>query len=56
LAPQFGFSTADPNYFTNFRNPVFSFFSAERLLIVYSQKGIDGVKQEVQKLRDQGVI
>ena len=56
LAPGFGFSPADPNYFTNFRNPVFSFFSAERLLIVYSQKGIDGVKQEVEKLRDQGVI
>ena len=56
LAPQFGFSPADPNYFTNFRNPVFSFFSAERLAIIYSDKGINGVRQEVQKLRDRGVI
>jgi hypothetical protein len=56
LAPQFGFNPADPNYFLNFRNPVFSFFTAERLLILYSEKGIEGVKREVQKLRDEGII
>ena len=56
LAPQFGANPADPNYLLNFRNPVFSFLTAERLLIIYSEKGSDGVKAEVQKLRDAGVI
>ena len=56
LAPQFGYNPSDANYFIKFRNPVFSFFTAERLLILYSEKGIDGVKNEVQKLRDQGIL
>ena len=56
LAPQFGYNPSDANYFIKFRNPVFSFFTAERLLILYSEKGIDGVRNEVQKLRDQGII
>lgn len=46
----------DANYFLAFRNPVLSFFTAERLEILYSDKGIDGVRQEVKKLRDSGVI
>jgi len=56
LAPQFAVNPADPSYLLNFRNPVFSFLTAERLLIIYSQKGSDGVKTEVQELRDAGVI
>jgi hypothetical protein len=56
LAPQFGVNPADPNYLLNFRNPVFSYLTAERLLIIYSEKGSDGVKVEVQKLRDASVI
>jgi hypothetical protein len=56
LAPEFGFNPADANYFLAFRNPVLSFFTAERLEILYSDKGIDGVRQEVKKLRDSGVI
>ncbi len=56
LAPQFGHNPSDANYNTKFRNPVFSFFTAERLLILYSEKGIDGVRDEVQKLRAQGII
>jgi hypothetical protein len=56
LAPQFGYNPTDANYFIKFRNPVFSFFTAERLLILYSEKGIDGVEDEVQKLRAQGII
>ena len=56
LAPQFGVNPADPNYLLNFRNPVFSYLTAERLLIIYSEKGSDGVKVEVQKLRDVGAI
>jgi hypothetical protein len=45
----------DPNYFLGFRNPVLSFFTAERLEILYSDKGID-VRKEVRKLRDSGMI
>lgn len=56
LAPQFGVSTTDPNYYLNFRNPVLSFFTGERLTILYSEKGIDGVKSAVQSLRDAGII
>jgi hypothetical protein len=41
---------------SKFRNPVLSFFTAERLLILYSEKGVDGVKTEVQKLRAEGVL
>jgi len=56
IAPEFGHSPADANYFTNFRNPVMSFFSAERLTIIYSEKGTDGVRQEVKKLQALGLI
>jgi hypothetical protein len=56
LAPQFDVDPADPNYLLNFRNPVLSFLTAERLLIIYSEKGSEGVKAEVQKLREAGVI
>jgi hypothetical protein len=56
IAPEFGISPSDPNYNNKFRNPVLSFFTAERLLIIYSEKGIGGVTAEVQKLRNAGVI
>jgi len=54
LAPQFGFNPADPNYLFSFRNPVFSFLTAERLMIIYSEKGTEGVRAEVVKVRDAG--
>jgi hypothetical protein len=47
---------SDPNYLNKFRNPVLSFFTGERLLILYSKSGIDAVIEEVQKLRNAGVI
>jgi len=56
IAPEFGHNTADTDYFTNFRNPVMSFFSAERLTIIYSEEGTDGVRQEVKKLQALGLI
>jgi hypothetical protein len=56
LAPDFGFNPADPGYLLNFRNPVFSFLTGERLMIIYSEKGSDGVRAEVQKVRDAGAI
>ncbi len=56
IAPQFGFHASDANYNNEFRNPVLSFFTGERLLIIYSEKGISGVTAEVQKLRNAGMI
>jgi len=56
IAPEFGHSTGDADYFTSFRNPVMSFLSAERLTILYSERGTDGVRQEVKKLKQLGVL
>jgi hypothetical protein len=57
LAPEFGFSPADAaNYNNNYRNPVLSFFTAERLLILYSNGGLKAVRGEIQKLRDRKII
>jgi hypothetical protein len=56
IAPQFGIAPSDTNYLNKFRNPVLSFFTGERLLIIYSEQGTAGVVSEVQKLRDAGII
>lgn len=57
LAPEFGFNPADTaNYNNHFRNPVLSFMTAERLLIVYSEQGLDGVRKQLQELREHHVI
>ncbi|HXQ26413.1 MAG TPA: hypothetical protein VN822_08420 [Candidatus Acidoferrales bacterium] len=56
IAPQFGVNPSDPNYLNRFRNPILSFFTGERLLMIYSNEGIGGVSAEVQKLRDAGLI
>jgi hypothetical protein len=56
IAPQFGISPADSNYLNKFRNPVLSFFTGERLLIIYSKQGLEGVVSEVEQLRAAGII
>jgi len=56
IAAQFGYNPADPSYYLKFRNPVLSFLTGERLLILYSEKGIGGMISEVQELRDRGII
>lgn len=56
IAPSFGYNPAAADYNLKFRNPVLSFFSAERLLILYSAEGLDGVSEEVRKLRHSGVL
>jgi len=57
LAPEFGF---DPNqtaaYNNGFRNPVFSFLTAERLFIIYGNSGLDAVRAEISNLRGRGLI
>jgi hypothetical protein len=56
IAPEFGVDPTDANYTNAFRNPVLSFLTAERLLILYSEKGTAGVAAEVQTLRAAGLI
>ncbi|MGB7844860.1 MAG: hypothetical protein WBL63_04535 [Candidatus Acidiferrum sp.] len=56
IAPQFGFNPSDANYLNEFRNPVLSYFTGERILILYSNGGIDAVLEEVQKLRKTHII
>lgn len=57
LAPEFGFGDADAaSYNNHFRNPALSFLTAERLLMIYSRQGLDGVRKELQKLRDRNVL
>lgn len=51
LAPNYGFSPADANYNTNFRNPVFANISQERILIVYGNGGLAAVRVELDALR-----
>ena len=57
LAPRFGYDPAKTaDYNNHYRNPVLSFLTAERLMILYSEEGLDGVSREVKKLRDAGII
>lgn len=57
LASQFGYDPNDlPNYQTKFRNPVFSYETAERLQMIYAQSGNDGITAELNKLRKLGII
>src|SRR5215469_1087711 len=52
LAPEFGFDANDTAGYNNgFRNPVLSFLTAERLLMIYGDKGLQGVRNELRKLR-----
>jgi hypothetical protein len=57
LAPQYGYSKTDTAKYNNqFRNVVLSYFSAERLEMIYGHLGLDGVKVELDKLRARGLI
>jgi hypothetical protein len=56
LAPAFHINPSSPDYNTSFRNPVLSYLTAERLLILYSTGGLPAVQTEVAKLRARGII
>ena len=57
FAAEFGFNPADTgNYNNKFRNPILSFSSAERLLIIYSQSGVNGLREQLRALRQHGII
>ena len=57
LAPKFGY---DQNqraaYNTNYRNPVFSYISAERSQIIYANAGLDAVAAEIGRLKAMEII
>lgn len=55
LAPQFGFSYSDTaNYNLRYRNPVLSYMTAERILLIYNSQRLEGVKREIEKNRNTG--
>lgn len=57
IAPQFGYNPTDTaTYINQFRHPVLSYLSAERLLIIYGNSGLDGVNAEISKLRKKKII
>lgn len=57
LAPSFGYSPTDTaNYNNKYRNVVLANLSAERLLMIYGNSGLQGVMLEVQKLKQRGII
>lgn len=57
LAPQFGYNLGDTaNCQNKFRNVVLSYLSGERLLMIYSDKGLDGVAAAIKHLKENGII
>ncbi|MBV8139984.1 MAG: hypothetical protein JO121_30750 [Deltaproteobacteria bacterium] len=57
LAPEFGMDPNDRTQFNNqFRNPVLSYLSAERLMFVYARQGLAGVRAQVRQLRSRHLI
>ncbi|MEH2452779.1 hypothetical protein [Nostoc sp.] len=56
IAPQFGYNPTDTTYIKQFRTPVLSYLSAERLLIIYGNRGLDGVIAEIRKLNQKKII
>ncbi len=57
LAPDYGYSSSEiAKYNNRFRNVVLSFYSGERLEMIYGHRGLDGVRRELDKLRAQGLI
>jgi hypothetical protein len=57
LAPEFGYDPTDAaRYNTKYRNPALSNLSAERLYIIYTSAGLEGVRAQLTKLRARGII
>lgn len=57
LAPSYGYDATDTATFNNrFRNPSLTFLSAERLYIIFTDKGIVGVRSELDKLRRLNIL
>ena len=56
-APEFGFDPANTTaYNLRYRNPALSSLTAERLQTIYANKGVQGVRKQLQLLRQNGII
>lgn len=57
LAAEFGYDAANATTFnTRFRNPALAHLSAERLLVLYGDQGLDVVRVELKRLRQRGIM
>jgi hypothetical protein len=57
LAPSYGYNIADTtDYNTKYRNPVLSTISGERLLVLYTTRGLNAVRAQLDNLHKRGVI
>jgi hypothetical protein len=57
LAPEYGFDPSQTAAYNNgFRNPIFTFLTAERLFMIYGNSGLDGVRAQINTLRQRGLI
>jgi hypothetical protein len=56
IAHEFGFDPLGAGYNVQFRNPVFAYLTAERLLILYGNGGLNAVRAEVSKLRARAIL
>jgi hypothetical protein len=57
LAPEYGYDASDVSRYNNgYRNVALNHLSAERLLMIYSNSGLRGVRRELNKLRARKLI
>jgi hypothetical protein len=57
LASHFGYDPADvARYNQRYRNVALSYLTAERITVIYSKRGIDGIKRELTRLSKHGVL
>lgn len=57
LAPEFGYDPAVVAQYNNgFRNPVLSYLTAERVMFLVNDSGIDGVAAAIRRLVDDGLV
>jgi len=57
LAAEFGYDPMEVSRYNRlYRNPALTYLSGERLLIIYGERGLDGVRTEIRKLRRRGIL
>jgi hypothetical protein len=56
LAPEYGYDPTDSEYINNFRNPVLTHLSAERVLMLYGNGGLAAVRGDLTRLQAGGII
>lgn len=56
LAPEYSVDPKATDYNVRFRNPVLSYMSAERLMMLYANSGVPAVQAELDKLAKQRII